>query len=156
MKYRYMAIACLAMGLGISHYTGYTPLALSTFFITSSIIAYVLYARDKSAAVAGAWRVSEKTLHIVAVLFGWPGALMAQYRLRHKTKKKSFRAVFWCTVLINLAGVAWLHCPVGNKQLREGLYQLESLAILYVPYEAPVSAMLFLTKFRSQNIEWVD
>ena len=32
---------------------------------------------------------------------GWPGALIAQEKLRHKTRKQSFRIVFGLTVLFN-------------------------------------------------------
>lgn len=156
MKYQYVLAASLIMLLGLSYYMGYTPLALSVIVLISSVFAYILYAKDKSAAVMGTWRVPEKTLHTAALLCGWPGALVAQQRLRHKTKKKRFRAVFWLTVLINLAGLAWLHCPLGNKQLREGFYQIESLVVTHLPDQAPVSAVLFLTSFRSEKGRWID
>jgi hypothetical protein len=48
---------------------------------------------------------------------GWPGALVAQETLRHKSKKASFRIVFWATVLINCAGLAWLHTADGRDTL---------------------------------------
>lgn len=153
MKYQYVLVACFALLLGLSYYVGYTPLALGAVFLVASTVAYILYAMDKSAAVAGGQRVPERTLHTVAVLFGWPGALVAQQRLRHKTKKQSFRIVFWLTVLINITGVAWLHGPLGNKQLRAGAHHLESFAITHVPYNAPVSALLALTRFRSPGVE---
>lgn len=86
MKYHHVLISALILFLSASHYLGYTPIAVIVLFLFSSVTAYVLYAKDKAAAKAGAWRVSENTLHLVAVLFGWPGALVAQERLRHKTK----------------------------------------------------------------------
>jgi uncharacterized membrane protein YsdA (DUF1294 family) len=33
---------------------------------------------------------------------GWPGAIVAQQMLRHKTSKVSFRVAFWLTVLVNV------------------------------------------------------
>jgi len=49
---------------------------------------------SKSAARKGAWRTQESTLHLLSLVGGWPGALVAQQKLRHKSKKQSFRFVF--------------------------------------------------------------
>ena len=66
-----------------------------------STLLYLMYAADKSAARAGRWRTSEASLHLVALLGGWPGGLIARHALRHKTIKQPFRLVFWCTVALN-------------------------------------------------------
>ncbi len=76
--------------------------------LVMSALTYIAYARDKSAARSGARRVAESGLHLLALAGGWPGALLAQQRLRHKTRKRSFRAPFWLTVALNLAGLTWL------------------------------------------------
>jgi len=75
--------------------------------MVASIVAYVLYWIDKRRAVAGGRRIPENTLHWASLLGGWPGAIVAQRRLRHKTKKLTFRVTFWITVLLHLiaAGV---------------------------------------------------
>lgn len=57
-----------------------------------------LYAWDKRRASRGGWRVPEKRLHLLSVLGGWPGAMLGQRWLRHKTVKRRFRVVFWLTV----------------------------------------------------------
>ncbi len=72
-----------------------------------SLLTFTVYAIDKSAARRGARRVPERSLHLLALFCGWPGALLAQQLLRHKTVKPAFRLVFWSTVLGNLA-LAWL------------------------------------------------
>ena len=64
-----------------------------------------VYALDKNAARRGKPRVPEHTLHLLALLGGWPGALMAQQRLRHKTRKTGFLRVFWLMMLLNLVGL---------------------------------------------------
>lgn len=74
-----------------------------------SLVAFLAYVFDKSAAVAGRWRTSERTLHLLGLAGGWPGALVAQQLLRHKTRKPGFVAVFWCTVVLNVAALAAWH-----------------------------------------------
>ena len=65
------------------------------------------YAWDKHVAKRGAWRTPENTLHAFALFGGWPGALLAQGVFRHKTSKAGFLAVFWVTVVANIAALAW-------------------------------------------------
>lgn len=73
----------------------------------ASTVAFVVYGIDKRRAGTGARRVPERTLHLLALAGGWPGAWYAQQRFRHKTQKMPFRAVFWCTVVLHVvvAGV---------------------------------------------------
>jgi uncharacterized membrane protein YsdA (DUF1294 family) len=78
-------------------------------------LTYLAYIKDKSAAEKGAWRVPEKTLHLLSLCFGWPGAMVAQERLRHKTKKVSFRIIFWLTVFANIGVVYSFHTTEGAK-----------------------------------------
>ncbi len=67
----------------------------------ASLLAFFLYWRDKRKARSGTWRTPEKILHGVELLGGWPGALIAQQVLRHKTRKPSFQWVFWAIVLLH-------------------------------------------------------
>ena len=70
-----------------------------------SLACFVAYGWDKGRAANGSRRVSEQTLHILALLGGWPGALLGQRHFRHKTKKLSFLIVFWCVVVLHVAVV---------------------------------------------------
>ncbi|BCT91962.1 DNA-binding protein [Lysobacter helvus] len=72
-----------------------------------SLVAVLVYAADKSRAQRDAWRTPESTLHFLALTGGWPGALVAQDLFRHKRSKASFQAVFWITVVANVAALAW-------------------------------------------------
>ncbi len=84
----------------------YPPVLLA--YVGLSILAFFAYAFDKSAAVSGRWRTAEQTLHLFSLAGGWPGALVAQQLLRHKTSKPGFVYVFWFTVLVNVSAfVAW-------------------------------------------------
>lgn len=84
------------------------PLLLPLSVLLLSFLSYVAYALDKRAAQRGHWRTAESTLHLLAVLGGWPGALLAQQRLRHKSVKAEFRWLFWLTVIVHTALVNWL------------------------------------------------
>ena len=144
---RLLLIIMAALAI-VSYYFGFTPIALSLLLILFSLITYGLYAKDKAAAQKNEWRVSERTLHVAALLGGWPGALLAQERLRHKTRKTRFRVVFWLTMLINFGGLGWLHTPQGNSYLRTGIYQVENSAISHIHQETGLRVVLFLTKLR--------
>lgn len=91
-----------------SAFTGKLPFAVLEFYFVASAVAFVAYALDKSAAKNDQWRTQESTLHLFALAGGWPGALVAQRLLRHKTKKQSFQIVFWVTVFLNCGVLGWL------------------------------------------------
>lgn len=96
---------------GLLAMRGTLPIVVYYAFLFLSVSAYVLYRADKRAASSGAWRTPESTLHLVAVLGGWPGALIARHQLHHKTRKSAFRITFWFTVFANCATVAWFASP---------------------------------------------
>lgn len=87
-------------------------------YLLASGVTFGLYAIDKSAARNGQWRLRESTLHTVALLGGWPGALLAQRILHHKSRKLPFQIVFWLTVLLNSGVVVWLLASSGGAALR--------------------------------------
>lgn len=72
-------------------------------YLLMSLLTYAVYAADKTAARQGRQRVPERTLHLLALFGGWPGALLAQQRLRHKTRKAGFQLVFWLIVFCHAA-----------------------------------------------------
>jgi uncharacterized membrane protein YsdA (DUF1294 family) len=74
----------------------------------ASVACFALYARDKAAARRGDRRTPERHLLLLGLAGGWPGGLLAQQWLRHKTVKLPFRHWFWLTVGLNLAGFCWL------------------------------------------------
>lgn len=77
-------------------------------YVIAATVTFIAYALDKAAAKKSLRRTSENTLHLLALIGGWPGAMIAQKLLRHKSIKKEFRLVFWVTVGINLFVLGWL------------------------------------------------
>jgi uncharacterized membrane protein YsdA (DUF1294 family) len=74
---------------------------------TISGITFLFYGYDKMQARNLEWRVKEVTLHTLAAVGGWPGALVGMHYFQHKTRKVRFQVVFWGIVLC-WEGVAWL------------------------------------------------
>jgi len=81
---------------------------LASVYAALSGVLFALYGWDKRASQRGEWRIPEWTLHLLALAGGWPGAIVAQQVFRHKTRKQPFRTVFWVTVALNCAGLAWV------------------------------------------------
>lgn len=76
-------------------------LALSAlgYITVVSVLTYLAFATDKRRAEAGDRRVPAATLLLLVSLGGWPGAKLAQLRLRPKTRKRPFR------LMLNLCGL---------------------------------------------------
>jgi uncharacterized membrane protein YsdA (DUF1294 family)/cold shock CspA family protein len=92
-----------------------TPL-IFVLYVIMSLVTFFLYARDKYAALNGAWRTPENTLHLFSLLGGWPGAAFAQQSLRHKSAKQSFRFVFRLTVILNVGAFIWILTSTGSSE----------------------------------------
>jgi uncharacterized membrane protein YsdA (DUF1294 family) len=69
-----------------------------------SVVAFQAYLVDKRAAVRDRRRIPETTLHLLELLGGWPGALLAQRLIRHKNAKVGYQVVFWVIVMVHVAG----------------------------------------------------
>jgi uncharacterized membrane protein YsdA (DUF1294 family) len=87
--------------LAILAAAGRLEMSWLALYYGASIVTYGVYARDKTAAQNAGWRTPELTLHLMSLVGGWPGALIAQVLLRHKTRKPSFLVGYWFTVIVN-------------------------------------------------------
>jgi uncharacterized membrane protein YsdA (DUF1294 family)/cold shock CspA family protein len=108
--FRWTSQTIVALGLSLLFlallsfvsYTYRLPLAIPGVYVVLSLVLFGQYHHDKKAAQASRWRVPEQQLHLLSVLGGWPGALVAQQGLRHKTRKSTFQLSFGFTILLNL------------------------------------------------------
>lgn len=104
-----LAIPCfIAVYIALSLTRG-VSIWVAAAYALLSILCLLAYAFDKSAAVAGCWRSSEQSLLLLGLAGGWPGGLVAQQLLRHKSSKASFRRAFWGTVVLNVAAFVLFH-----------------------------------------------
>jgi uncharacterized membrane protein YsdA (DUF1294 family)/cold shock CspA family protein len=94
------------------------PIQILYLYLAASVFTFLVYAKDKRAARRGRWRTKENTLHTLALIGGWPGALIAQQKLRHKSRKNTFQFMFWTTVVLNCVAFGWLFTTQGAEMLR--------------------------------------
>ncbi len=92
----------------VAAYLGRISWLVVLAYFVLGLVTFSVYAWDKSSARLGRWRTKESSLHLLELIGGWPGALIAQRLLRHKSSKQRFLAVFWLTVLLNVATVGYL------------------------------------------------
>jgi len=76
----------------------FTGAYLTIYWTSICVITYAIYAWDKNRARQKKYRERESFLHLLEVLGGWPGAFVAQRRLRHKNSKLSYQVLFWLIV----------------------------------------------------------
>jgi uncharacterized membrane protein YsdA (DUF1294 family)/cold shock CspA family protein len=95
-----------------------TPLVLSGYlllmaknpipffsYMIMSILTMILYGTDKANAATRKWRIPESYFHMLELMGGWPGALMAQNQFRHKTRLSTYLYVLRGIIAIHL--LAW-------------------------------------------------
>ncbi|MCW8128415.1 DUF1294 domain-containing protein [Microbulbifer halophilus] len=103
------------------------PLEVIYWIAGISALTALFYGWDKLCAVRDWRRISERTLHLLSLAGGWPGAILAQQAFNHKTSKVTFRRLFWCTVVLNGALLGATFSDSGGALLREGIQRVYGL-----------------------------
>jgi len=86
------------------------PALIVWTYVAMSGMTLIAYAADKRAARFNRIRTRERTLHLLEILGGWPGALIGQQLFRHKRRKPSFFLVTWLVAIAHVAGwMRWLN-----------------------------------------------
>ena len=93
---------------------GKAPFGLVVFYTLMGALSIYLYGRDKQAAIAGLWRVSENQLLAVDLFGGIIGGLLAQQRYWHKTSKEKYQTRVYAIVVLH----AGLLAALGSGLLR--------------------------------------
>lgn len=100
-----LGLCCLAALLVLPAYawrqTGWAIWILPAYGCAMSLITYAAYRRDKRRARMEAWRIPEFHLHLLELVGGWPGAWVAQRRLRHKCSKSFYQFEFWLIICLH-------------------------------------------------------
>jgi uncharacterized membrane protein YsdA (DUF1294 family) len=81
---------------------------LGCWLVAVNVTAFGYYGYDKGRARAAGARVPEAVLHGLAAGGGSLGAYAAMRFFHHKTIKGSFRILFWCIVVLQVAVGLWI------------------------------------------------
>jgi uncharacterized membrane protein YsdA (DUF1294 family) len=82
---------------------------LGCWLLAANVVAFAFYALDKWLAQRIViLRVAENVLHTLAGVGGSPAALLAMLIFRHKTVKPSFRILFVCILVVQIALAAYV------------------------------------------------
>jgi uncharacterized membrane protein YsdA (DUF1294 family)/cold shock CspA family protein len=125
--YRYFIVLLFGCVLTAVYFFFNLSIIIPILYLVVSTITFLFYTADKSAAKKRQRRTHESILHRCCQLGGCPGAMLAQNRLRHKSKKKEFQQVFWFLVVVNCCALIWL-CT--NKGL---LFVKSILSLVFIP-----------------------
>ena len=83
-------------------------LILFIYLAVINIIGFALMGIDKKRAIRGAWRISESSLFLSAVLGGSIGCILGMRLFRHKTKHWYFKYGMPAILLLQIAAVIFL------------------------------------------------
>ena len=81
---------------------------LLIYLAAVNVAAFAAMGIDKAKAKAGAWRVPEATLFLLAVLGGSVGGILGMQLFRHKTKHKTFTVGSPAILVCQLALAAYI------------------------------------------------
>ena len=78
-------------------------IAIVAAYAVMSLITLIAYGWDKRQAIRGRPRIRERTLHLLDLLGGWPGALVGRTLFSHKRRKLWFSLVTAAIIMLHLA-----------------------------------------------------
>ena len=81
------------------------------YLVIINIASAIIYGWDKLCAIQHWWRVPEITLLVFAAIGGSIGALLGMRIFHHKTLHLKFKYGVPVILMLQLAGLVWLHTP---------------------------------------------
>lgn len=110
-----LLLALLSASLILAEHFHYlSPWCLMIYVVIGGV-TFIAYALDKSAAKNNRWRIKEAHLHLLTLIGGGAGALVARRLFRHKTRKQPFVFIMWLLIMVNLTTLVWLSSPQGSS-----------------------------------------
>ena len=83
-------------------------LGLVIYFFIINLFAIFLMKYDKVKAINNQYRVSEKTLYLIALILGGIGIYIGMYLFRHKTKHVKFTVGIPLIIILNILTIYYL------------------------------------------------
>ena len=81
-------------------------ITICAVLLAMNLLAFALMGIDKMKARRGSWRIPEKTLFLVTVLFGGLGGTLGMKVFRHKTKHWYFKCGFPALLAVQIVLLA--------------------------------------------------
>lgn len=72
------------------------------YILIVNLVGFVIMGVDKKRAVRGAWRISERSLFLTAIIGGSLGCILGMQHFRHKTKHWYFKYGMPAILLIQI------------------------------------------------------
>lgn len=83
---------------------------IAVYLIIMSVTGYVAMGIDKRRAIKKGWRISERTLLLIALLGGGIGSFLGMRMFRHKTKHLKFNIILpLSAVLYTVIWIGWIY-----------------------------------------------
>lgn len=87
--------------------------AIALYLLLINFMAFVIYAFDKYRAIKKGYRISEKTLHLYALLGGFLGASLSMALFRHKVSKPSFLIKHIVIILVWIIAILYYFIEIN-------------------------------------------
>ena len=81
---------------------------LFCYLVIVNIVGFAMMGIDKKRAIRGAWRISEASLFIAALIGGSIGSILGMKTFRHKTKHWYFKYGMPAILILQIALVSYL------------------------------------------------
>lgn len=78
---------------------------LAAYLLAINAATFAAFVYDKRAARRGHWRVAERTLLLMALIGGTPGAYASRTVVRHKTRKQPFVGRLHLILALQIAAI---------------------------------------------------
>lgn len=139
---------------------------LIIYIITINLIGFFIMGIDKRRARKNKWRVQEKTLFLISLLFGSIGVLTGMYVFRHKTRHLSFKlgipAIIAVQVLLVVLIFSWNARRLNRPEqvVRNDLNRIRELDAdtiqSFVSYENLLNSDLTSAALNDKTVEAVS
>ena len=77
------------------------------YLVIVNIVGFAMMGIDKKRAIRGAWRISEASLFIAALIGGSIGSILGMKTFRHKTKHWYFKYSMPAILILQIALVSY-------------------------------------------------
>lgn len=83
------------------------------YFLAINLLGLAIMGYDKYKAKRNGWRISEKTLFIIAFIGGALGVLLGMKNFHHKSKKREFQIGIPFFLILNIALYIYIYTKVS-------------------------------------------